>query len=108
MFQCSLLSCSSSFRIHSGDLLLLVTLLPMRLRCPLTWLERPVFVSNQPEHRGHVCSLWVSGLKAEIKDNIMFYILTISKILQLMIPHFVAEHIICTGNEGISAIQKWH
>lgn len=71
MFRYSFLSCSSSFRMHSGDLLVLVTLLPIRFRCPLTWLERPVLVSNQPQHRGHVCSPWVSGLTAVISDKVM-------------------------------------
>lgn len=50
--------------MHRGDLLLLVTLLPIRFRCPLTWFDRPVLVSNQPQHRGHVCPPCVSGLTA--------------------------------------------
>lgn len=63
-FSCSFLSWRSSVRMHRGDLLTPEIGLPIRFRWPRTWLDRPVLVSNQPRHRGQVCSLWDSGLSA--------------------------------------------
>lgn len=62
IFWCSFSSCSNSVRMQRGDLLTPVIGFPIRFKWPRTWLDSPVLVSNQPRHRGQVCSVWDSGL----------------------------------------------
>lgn len=84
-FLCSFSSCRSSVRMHRGDFLTPEIGLPSRFRWPRTWLDRPVLVSNQPRHRGQVCSVWDSGLSA--MKNKKQYLLHMKFLMMHTIKH---------------------
>lgn len=65
--------CIISFRTQIGDLCASHLVLPSLFRCPRTWLDNPILVSNQPPHSWHVCSEEVSDFSIATKKIIRMF-----------------------------------